>query len=29
MPEKFLKLGYKYFKAQKKLHLAADVDFEV
>lgn len=27
--EKFLKLGYKYFKAQKKLHVAADVDFEV
>lgn len=29
MAEKFLKLGYKYFKAQKNLHLAADVDFEV
>lgn len=28
MPEKFLKLGYKYFKTQKKLNLAADVDFE-
>jgi len=23
-----LKLEYEYFKAQKKLHLAADVDFE-
>lgn len=28
MPEKFLKLGYKYFKTQKKLNLAADGDFE-
>lgn len=28
MAEIFLKLGCKYFKAQKKLHLAADVDFE-
>lgn len=28
MAEIFLKLGYKYFKAQKKLHLAVDVDFE-
>lgn len=26
--EIFSKLEYKYFKAQKKLHLAADVDFE-